>query len=137
MNINDLPPRYQKQAEEKGAVTPKKAVKTNKYRNKRVTVDGIKFDSQKEAQRFEELKMLQNAGDIRELKLQHEFTLQGAFTTTDGERVRSIKYIADFTYYRGNLFIIEDVKSKATKDNSVYKLKKKMMAEKGWRITET
>ena len=47
MNINDLPPKYQKQAEEKGAVTPKKAVKTNKYRNKRVTVDGIKFDSKK------------------------------------------------------------------------------------------
>ena len=47
--------------------------------------------------------------------------------------MRSIKYIADFTYYRGNLFIIEDTKGMRT---DIYKQKKKMMAEKGWRITE-
>lgn len=109
----------------------------NKYRNKKTIIDGITFASIKEANRYAELKILLKAGEIRDLKLQHEFTLQGAFTDTHGERTRAIKYIADFTYWQGNVFVIEDVKSDITKNNATYKLKKKLMAEKGWRITET
>ena len=77
--------------------------------------------------------VLLKAGQIRDLKLQHEFTLQGAFTDTDGNRTRAIKYIADFTYWQGNLFVIEDVKGMKT---DVYRMKKKMMSEKGWTVTE-
>lgn len=134
MRKEDLPPKYQRQVEQKlGVQTAKNAVKTNKYHAIKETVGNIKFDSKKERQRFEELNMLEQAGEIRNLKLQHEFLLQGAFTDTTGERTRSIKYIADFTYWKDNTFVIEDVKGMKT---DVYKLKRKMMAEKGWKITE-
>lgn len=136
MRIEDLPPKYQKQAEQKiGSQTAKKTVKTNKYHAVKETVGKLKFDSKKEKQRFEELMLMEQAGEIKGLKLQHDFTLQEAFTTTDGERVRAIRYRADFTYYdsAGN-WIIEDAKGMKT---DIYKLKKKMMAQKGYRIIET
>lgn len=134
MRKEDLPPKYQRQVEQKlGVQTAKNAVKPNKYHAVKETVGKLKFDSKKERQRFEELNMLEQSGEIRNLKLQHEFLLQGAFTDTNGERTRSIKYIADFTYWKDNTFVIEDVKGMKT---DVYKLKRKMMAEKGWKITE-
>lgn len=137
MNITDLPEKYQKQVADKiGVESVKKGHKTNKYHNIEESINNIKFDSKKEKQRFTELKMLQDTGEIRNLKLQHEFTLQGAYTDVNGERIRAIKYIADFTYWRGNVFVIEDVKSEATAKDKTYRLKKKMMREKGWRITE-
>ena len=70
---------------------------TSKYRNKKTTVNGIAFDSQKEAARFQELLLMQEAGEITGLRLQPEFTLQEAFTTLQGERVRAVKYRADFS----------------------------------------
>ena len=136
MRKEDLPPKYQKQVEQKlGVQTAKNAVKANKYHAVKETVGKLKFDSKKEKQRFEELMLMEQAGEIKGLKLQHEFLLQGAFTDTTGERTRSIKYIADFTYYdsAGN-WIIEDAKGMKT---DIYKLKKKMMAQKGYRIIET
>lgn len=134
MRKEDLPPKYQRQVEQKlGVQAAKNAVKTNKYHAVKETVGNLKFDSKKERQRFDELMVLLKAGQIRDLKLQHEFTLQGAFTDTDGNRTRAIKYIADFTYWQGNLFVIEDVKGMKT---DVYRMKKKMMSEKGLTITE-
>ena len=136
MRKEDLPPKYQRQVEQKlGVQTAKNAVKTNKYNAVKETVGKLKFDSKKERQRFEELMLMERAGEIKGLKLQHDFTLQEAFTTTDGERVRAIRYRADFTYYdsAGN-WIIEDAKGMKT---DIYKLKKKMMAQKGYRIIET
>ena len=98
MRKEDLPPKYQRQVEQKlGVQTAKNAVKTNKYHAVKETVGKLKFDSKKERQRFEELMLMEQAGEIKGLKLQHDFTLQEAFTTTDGERVRAIRYRADFT----------------------------------------
>ena len=136
MRKEDLPPKYQRQVEQKlGVQTAKNAVKTNKYHAVKETVGKLKFDSKKEKMRFDELMLMEQAGEIEGLKLQHDFTLQEAFTTTDGERVRAIRYRADFTYYdsAGN-WIIEDAKGMKT---DIYKLKKKMMAQKGYRIIET
>lgn len=79
---------------------------------------------------------LQKAGGIKNLKLQEHFQLQGTFKTPEGETVRGIEYIADFTYQRGNEKVIEDVKSEITRKNPVYIMKRKMMAEKGLKITE-
>lgn len=70
-------------------------VKTGKYRNIRTQVDGIPFDSQKEARRFIELRSLQKAWMIRNLKLQPKFTLQESYVTPEGERVRAVRYVAD------------------------------------------
>lgn len=114
-----------------------KKTRGNKYNNTPTEVANIRFDSKKEANRYNELMAMQKASQIKNLKLQHTFTLQEQFKTTEGELIKSIKYVADFTYTDadGN-FVIEDVKSAATKENKVYKLKKKLMAEKGYKIRE-
>lgn len=82
------------------------------------------------------LKELQEAGGISNLKLQQHFQLQGTFKTPEGETVRGIEYIADFTYMVGSTLVIEDVKSEITRKNPVYTMKKKMMADKGYHIQE-
>lgn len=110
----------------------------NKYRNRKTVVDGICFDSKKEAQRYKILKALERAGEIRDLRLQVPFELQPAFTY-QGKRVRSIRYIADFTYYAPGenghrVFVVEDTKGVRTKE---YELKRKMFLFKnGFEITE-
>ena len=114
---------------------------TSKYKNKKTVVNGITFDSQKEAERFRQLLLMQQAGEIIGLRLQPEFTLQEAFTTARGERVRAIKYRADFAYNRivkvGAEIrlepVVEDVKGYRTKD---YELKKKFLAGKGIEVPE-
>lgn len=114
-------------------------VKTGKYRNTRTKVDGIAFDSQKEARRFIELRSLLKTGRIRNLKLQPQFTIQESYVTPDGERVRAVRYVADFSYERPTspdqngyihwIKVVEDVKSKATK-TAQYEIKRKLLLER-------
>lgn len=112
-----------------------------KYGNKKTVRNGITFDSQKEAARYDALMLLLAAGEIEDLKLQPEFTLQEAFTTQDGERVRAVKYRADFSYKRRVREgvdtrwerVVEDVKGFRTKD---YELKRKLMLGLGIKVTE-
>lgn len=96
-----------------------KPKKKNKYGNQKVVVDGYKFDSKKEANRYFELKMLQLAGEITGLKMQVPFLLE-----VEGKKVA--KYIADFVYLRKGQ-VVEDVKSSATRKLPTYRLKKKLM----------
>lgn len=103
----------------------------SKYGNvKTVTSDGIKHDSEKEAQRWCELKLLERAGIIKDLKRQVEFELipkQG--------KESPVRYIADFVYIENGKKVVEDVKGIRT---DVYKIKKKMMLYfHGIRIKET
>lgn len=109
----------------------------NKYGNQKVELDGHKFDSKKEARRFAELKLMEKAGEIKDLELQKPYIIQPSFFDRQGERQTAIKYVADFVYQDkdGNT-IIEDVKSPATRKDRVYRLKKKMMAYMGLEITE-
>ena len=107
----------------------------SKYNNKKTTIDGITFDSKKEAQRWCDLKTLEKAGVIFGLERQTPFELQPAFMWK-GKKQRAIIYKADFTYYRDGAYVIEDVKSKITKNEKVYKMKKKMMAYRGYEIKE-
>lgn len=130
-----LGPQAQKQVLDKlaGAQKPKKS----KYGNRKVVCDGIKFDSEREAARFAELKVLQATGKIRNLRLQANFTLVEGYTTIEGERIKPMVYKADFTYERATvpdqngtvywLREVEDAKGMKTKD---YLLKKKLMQEK-------
>lgn len=69
-----------------------------KYHNEKTDSLGIRFDSKKEARRYEVLLLRLKAGEIRDLRLQRDFTLQEAYTTTEGKRVRAIRYRADFCY---------------------------------------
>ena len=99
----------------------------NKYRNKKVIFDGITFDSIKEKNRYIELKLMERAGLIKDLKLQYEFELQPAFILNK-KKIRKISYIADFYYFDNELndYFVEDVKSEITKKDKTYCLKKKM-----------
>lgn len=97
----------------------------SKYRNKKITIDGIKFDSKKEAVRYKELKILEQVGEIIDLQLQPKFLLIDKFEYK-GKKYRAMHYIADFKYYDTKLGadIVEDVKGYET---GVYKLKKKLL----------
>ena len=100
----------------------------SKYKAKKVIVDGITFDSKKEARRYQELKLLERAGVIKDLSLQPNFLLQDKFKYK-GKTERKIEYIADFQYYiiKDKKWVIEDVKGFKT---DVYKLKKKLFLKK-------
>ena len=148
INLSDLPPRMQKQAlriiaeedarrnrgllsgSDEGLEEPTE--KKSKYHAKKVTTtleDGTPwtFDSLKEYGRYQELVLMQQAGEISELDIQKEFVLLPKQRTSDGRVVREVKYIADFVYKtKDSDVIVEDVKSPATK-TQVYKLKKKLM----------
>lgn len=91
--------------------------KTSKYRSQRVEMDGIKFDSKKEAARYFELLLMQKMGIISGLERQVVYQLSVC------------KYVADYVYFdkQGNK-IVEDVKSTMTRKLQVYRLKKKLMA---------
>lgn len=99
----------------------------NKYNAKKVRIDGIEFDSRKEAQRYRELKTLEKEGLIKELRLQVPYEVvpkQGY----KGKTVRSVKYVADFVYIRDGEIVAEDVKG--LKEGAAYNLfvvKKKLM----------
>ena len=157
IDVKDLPPAYQAQALRKLMERERRKQRAplpspadaptgggRKYRNKpteRVTAAGnvLRFDSQKEARRFDELSALEQAGKIRELRMQVDFTLQGAYTDTEGRRVRAIRYKADFTYMKQSFvdrdgewqwaLVVEDVKSRATRTKE-YIMKRKLMKER-------
>jgi hypothetical protein len=100
-------------------VPGKKEKKLSKYGNNTCEVDGIKFDSEKEAKRYGELKILRKAGVIGLLELQKSYELNPGGT-------HSLKYIADFVYRiieTGEL-VVEDCKGMET---VVFKKKEKLM----------
>ena len=105
----------------------------NKYRNIKATLDGHTFDSMAEMHRYAELKMLEKAGYISDVKLQVPFVLQEGFRDRFGKRWQPIKYIADFVYFENGEMVIEDTKGFRTRE---YQLKKKMMAYRGYHIKE-
>lgn len=85
--------------------------RTNKYSAQRVTVDGVVFASKREAARYGELLLLQQAGEIRDLVLQPRYLLLAAFTDSDGVKHRRAEYVGDFGYVeRGGLVVCEDAK---------------------------
>lgn len=95
-------------------------VKKNKFGAKKIVIDGITFDSTKEGRRYEELKLLEKAGEISDLMLQcpYEFI-------HDGQLIG--RYRADFVYTTRDGRVIEDVKSPATRKKTDYRLRKRMM----------
>ena len=104
--------------------------KRPKYGNKKIEIDGIKFDSLKEAKRYQELLLLQRAGEISDLELQPKFELIKSVKFADTDRAKpAIRYFADFAYtdVLTGKRIVEDVKSKITRESPIYRMKKHMM----------
>ena len=105
INLSDLPPKYQQQAVEKymkqqkrrgpapSAAAVQNTDRASKYRNtptERGTASGavLRFDSQKEARRYDHLTLRQQAGEIHDLRLQVDFTLQEAYTDQEADNGR-------------------------------------------------
>ena len=105
----------------------KKQNRRMKYGNQRIETEDGWFDSMKEANRYEELKLMEQAQIITRLKRQVPFELLPACDRYK----RPLFYIADFTYYKIGadrlIFVAEDVKSAATAKDKTYKIKKRMM----------
>lgn len=106
-----------------------------KYRNTKTVVDGMEFDSRKEAKRYQELKLLEQCGEISDLRCQEKFILIPTQREPDIVGVRGgIKkgkviekecaYIADFVYIQDGKKVVEDTKGFRTKD---YIIKRKLM----------
>ena len=155
IEVNDLPPKLQEQVwrkvikqdqRRKREPLPSPSLaegqKASKYHNRhteRVAPSGtvIRFDSQREARRYDNLMAWQKTGEIKDLRLQVDFTLQEAYTDTEGRRVRAMRYRADYNYLRRMMgreghtwaLVVEDVKSRGTRTKD-YLLKRKLMKER-------
>ena len=113
------------------AQTPTEKPKKSKYGAVKTEVDGIMCDSKREASRYQELRLLEQAGEIANLRLQVPYIL-----FPKNEHGRALKYIADFVYNDDTgALVVEDAKGHST---DVYKIKRRLMAElKGIEIKET
>nr|DAQ57840.1 MAG TPA: Endonuclease [Caudoviricetes sp.] len=118
-------------------------MRRSKYGNRKTVVDGITFDSKKEANRFRELQLLERAGKITALQRQVKYVLiptqrefsneiykkgahQGHFKP--GKVLeKECSYIADFAYIQDGVYVVEDTKGVRTE---AYKIKRKLMLER-------
>ena len=120
--------------------------KYSKYRSQKMTVDGITFDSIKEARRWMELRLLEKAGEIQDLRRQVKFVLIPSQRAPDSKGPkgglikgklleRECSYMADFVYKdKSGRIIVEDTKGIRTTE---YIIKRKLMLYiHGIRITE-
>lgn len=107
----------------------------SKYHAKKTWAYGIQFDSKKEARRYQELKLLESAGKIEDLKTQVKFTLLPAQREPDtvgpkGGKIkgkvleREVAYIADFVYVENGQMVVEDTKGMKTPE---YVIKRKLL----------
>ena len=100
----------------------------NKFNAQKVIVDGMTFDSKKEALRYEELKLLQRAGAITDLQRQVKFEIIPKCKKLDGTMSRARNYIADFVYRDRGMMVVEDVKGyKGGATYELFKIKKDLM----------
>lgn len=110
-----------------------------KYGNKKITVDGVTFDSKKEYLRWCELRLLERAGQIADLQRQVKYELIPAqyeeferYSTKTGKRLKNgtrcvekeCSYIADFVYKQDGQTVVEDTKGVRTE---AYIIKRKLM----------
>lgn len=97
----------------------------SKYKAKKTVVDGIEFDSRKEARRWSELRLLESAGEIADLRRQVKFVLIPKQLDERGKVAeRECAYVADFVYCENGATVVEDTKGVRTKD---YIIKRKLM----------
>ncbi len=125
LRVEDLPPEIREVVAR--FAKDEKPKKKPKYGNSWVEVDGIKFQSKREAARWGVLKLMEQAGEIQNLRRQVRFPI-----VINGQKI--CVYVADFQYEHGSETIVEDAKGCRT---DVYKLKNKLLkACNGIIITE-
>ena len=102
----------------------------NKYGNVKVKYNGQLFDSKKEMRRYQDLVLLQVAGEIKGLQVHPKFTLQESFRDRGGKAIRAITVTWDFCYHRGTQAYVEDVKSPVTRKEAAYNIRKRLFIAK-------
>lgn len=95
-----------------------------KYGNRKVIHDGIEFDSMKEAHRYCELKLMQRAGLISDLRLQVQYELIPTQRIDGKLAEKAVNYVADFVYKQNGQTVVEDTKGMRTRE---YIIKRKLM----------
>lgn len=107
----------------------------NKYSAKRTTVDGITFDSKHEAKRWMELRILEKAGEIDNLKRQVPIMLQGKNGPILTRNGRNMRLTVDFSYLdcKAGGIIYEDAKGVPTRD---YEVRRAIAAAQGIDVME-
>lgn len=110
--------------------------KDHKYRAQRVTIDGITFDSRREARRWAQLQLLERAGEIENLRRQVVVPLEGRDGPLLARKGRQMRITVDFAYLdlSTGLTIYEDAKGFATRD---YEVRRAVAAAQGVEIVET
>ena len=102
----------------------------SKFYNQKTKVKGRVFDSRREARRYQELLILQQVGEIRDLECQVSFPLSPSQKYKDPvsgrwKTERGVRYVADFVYTtRSGERVVEDVKGVRTKE---YIIKRKLL----------
>jgi Fe2+ transport system protein B len=106
-----------------------------KYRNKRIVVDGERFDSKREYARWCELKLLERAGEISELKRQVRYELAPSVKFLGATRAQpSLRLIVDFQYIEKGSLVLEDVKSPATVTATFTAKRHMLLAQRGLQV---
>lgn len=105
----------------------------NKYNTKKISIDGMTFDSKKEYRRYLFLKELEDHGKISDLKRQVKYVLVPSQKGENGKVIeRECNYMADFVYFdiEANKWVVEDVKGYRNPSSSgyaMYVIKRKLM----------
>lgn len=128
-SIHELPPELLRRNPQLLELA-ENASKPNKYHAKKTEIGGIIYDSKKEANRYQELLIMERAGQIKSLRRQVKYELQEGFIGISGKLVRPICYVADADYYEGDRHIVEDTKSPATRKIKSYQIKRKMFEKR-------
>lgn len=96
-----------------------------KYHSRKITVNGIEFDSRREARRYQELQMLLRSGEITQLEMQKKYVLIPGQKKPSGGTERPVTYTADFVYKdKDGKEVVEDVKGVRTQQ---YTIRRKLM----------
>jgi hypothetical protein len=118
---------YQARIEQRRAA-PAEPAKKRKYRNNPVEVAGETYDSEKEYSRWRLLQQMEKAGVISDLRRQVSFELAPAVQLAGEERKKpALRYIADATYIEDGQLVVEDTKSRVTRQTAIYRAKKHLL----------
>jgi hypothetical protein len=124
-NITEIPKHWKVDEGFKPLFPKRSKYGRNKYGNEKVLAYGRNWDSKAELARYEELRLLEKAGEIHNLNLQPRFIICPSVIIAGERKMPERYYIADFMYYQ-DCWIIEDKKSEATRKDKVYRLKRQL-----------
>ena len=101
--------------------------KTGKVNHETVTINGIKFDSRAEADRYTVLRVMEKTGKISGLECHPRWEIIPKQEVQGHRNFQAAHYTADFKYYKDGELVVEDVKSTYTREAEDYKLRRKLM----------